>query len=312
VPNAAKKSPLRAGRKPTGRYIQPGVAAGAGLILHEVLQKDEKGYKVLSDLLRQLSGIHMPVNDKNLTLMACRLAPLFKRRGVESYQTYLNLLRTKDSQVLHEFVEALTTNTTEFFREAQHFDLFPQVLKVIMDRKRAENSQEIRAWCAAASTGQEPYTILMTLLETIPSAVSWKIKMLASDIDRAALMTASQGLYRATQLKNVNEPLLKKYFTLAENGPNPLYKVKKFLREPAVFAEFNLATVPYPFRYPFDIVFCRNVLIYFETEMGREVVNRIVNSMAVGGYLFIGHSETGMVRSSRLKMEANAVYRRVK
>jgi chemotaxis protein methyltransferase CheR len=280
--------------------------------LHEKLQLDDKGYRVLADALRQLSGIHMPVNQKNMTLMACRLAPLFRELKIDSYQVYLQRLRTKNPVFLQEFVGALTTNTTEFFREAQHFDLFPQVVSSLLTQKRDQNKQEIRVWCAAASTGQEPYTILMTLLEALPNAVSWKLRFLATDIDREALQRAANGVYKATELKNVNEPLQKKYFTIQEPGPNPIHRVKKSLKENIRFAEFNLTTNPYPFQFPFDIVFCRNVLIYFETEMGREIVNRIVESMAVGGFLFVGHSETGMVRSNKLKMEANAVYKRIR
>lgn len=294
-------------RKPRPRILRQG-----GITLHEKLQADDKGYRVLADALRQSSGIHMPLNEKNLTLMACRLAPLFKEIRIDSYQTYLNHLRSRDPKVLKQFIEAMTTNTTEFFREAQHFDLFPQVVSKLIERKRNEHQMEIRVWCAAASTGQEPYTILMTLIEALPGAISWNIKMLASDIDGEALQKAARGYYKATELKNVNEALLKKYFTLVESGPNPMYRVKKSLREHVTFAEFNLSTEVYPFQFPFDIVFCRNVLIYFETEMGRTVVNKMVKSMAVGGYLFVGHSETGMVRTTDLTMEANAVYKRTK
>jgi chemotaxis protein methyltransferase CheR len=278
--------------------------------LHWAIRKDQAGYTVLANRLRGMIGTDMPASEKNRTLMACRLAPILRRRGCRSYQEYEQFLRGGEREALQEFVSTLTTHTTDFYRESQHFSLIPQVFQKVKEAKRVTGRPELRVWCAAASTGQEPFTMLISLLEAGLSPTGGMLKFLASDVDRGALVTASRGRYTVPQMAKVPQSLRDRYFDYEVRPPEPTYVVKPYFRRLITFAEFNLFKYPYPFQFPFDIVFCRNVLIYFDLSTGQRVVDRIAQAMALGGFLFVGHSETGFVKNRKLKAVAAAVYQR--
>jgi chemotaxis protein methyltransferase CheR len=274
--------------------------------LHRNVRRDHSGYDRLAARLNALIGVDMPASEKNRTLMACRLAPLLRRHGCESYSQYELLLKGGDQEMIREFISTLTTHTTDFYREGQHFKLIPSVLRQLETTKLTDGRPELRVWCAAASTGQEPYTLLFSLLEAGVRPAPWSLKFLASDIDRAALLGATNGVYSADQLAKVPAQVRSRYFDPQSAG----LTVRENYRKLITFAEFNLATPKYPFKYPFDVIFCRNVLIYFNHESGRAVVDRLVDALAPGGFLFVGHSETGFVRNRKLRTVAPAVFQK--
>ena len=280
--------------------------------LNAKLQEDKPGFQRLAGILKDAAGIHMPVSDKNLSLMASRMMSVLKRRGMTKYRDFENLVRGGDQAALKEMVEALTTNKTDFFREAQHFDLMRQVLPEIMRRKEAEGSRELRVWCAAASTGQEPYTIAMTLLEAMDRPESWTIRFLATDIDTKVLAKAARGVYEEREMDGLSAVQRQAYFEPRMSNGDEVNLINKNLRQMIQFAQFNLMTDPFPFKHPFDLVFCRNVLIYFDRETATGVVQRLGNSLGVGGYLFIGHTESGVPKASNMESVAVAAYRRTK
>jgi chemotaxis protein methyltransferase CheR len=277
--------------------------------LHQTVRRDLAGYDRLAARLNSLIGVDMPASEKNRTLMACRLAPLLRRHGCENYSQYEMILMTGDPEATREFISSLTTHTTDFYREGQHFSLLPTVVRQLEQDKQTRGRPELRVWCAAASTGQEPYTLLFTLLESGVRAAPWSLKFLASDIDRGALLRAANGTYTADQTAKIPDPVRARYFEPPEIDGT--LTVRGNYKRLITFAEFNLAASKYPFQYPFDIIFCRNVLIYFSHDSGKVVVDRLVEALAPGGFLFLGHSETGFVKNRKLRVVAPAVFQKV-
>lgn len=279
-------------------------------LLHEFLKRERPEFQELSDLLKRLSGISLPMNEKNLTLMACRLAPVLRRYGMQSYRPYLRYLRSDNKSFTQEFVSAMTTNTTDFFRETPHFQKIPDVIDELCKKARKENSSELRIWCAASSTGQEPYTIAMAVNQALQNPLAWTIRLLATDIDLDALKFAARGVYSQKEIKHVRNLYRQKYFEEKKLDGQSWFRVSSLLRDQITFAELNLSQHPYPFQQQFDLIFCRNVLIYFDPDMGRKISQEMARHLKPGGFLFVGHSETGLVKSPELVSQSGAIYRR--
>jgi len=277
----------------------------------DALRRDVAGFERLTVHLKRLTGIHLPTNDKNKSLMAARLSKVLKEHELPNYGAFAVLLSQGCTDLAAEFIEALTTNTTQFFREATHFELLSKLLPGMIKEHLAKGKVEFRMWCAAASTGQEPYTMLMTLLEAVPALLPGAIKFLASDIDRTVLARAASGTYSQAEIEGVPAPLRQKYFTQRVVGNNGrAHQLNLAQRRIITFAPLNLTVKPYPFQHSFDVIFCRNVLIYFEKNMAVEVTARLMKALAPGGYLFLGHSESGLIKGDGFKSIASAVYRK--
>lgn len=279
--------------------------------LMDRLQQDTIHFDKLSQLLKEHAGINMVHNDKNLTLMASRLSSVLRSHGLASYKEYISFLKSGQSGVMTEFVSALTTNTTQFFRESAHFDILREKIADMIQLKRQAHSLEVRFWCAASSTGQEVYTLMMVLMEELENKGNWDIKFLASDIDLEVLDRAAQGIYTDTEMSGIPESYRKKYFSSIGNPTLKQFRIRPIVREKIRFAQFNLLTSSFPFQHPFDFVFCRNVLIYFDRPTCEAVIEKMAKSLGTSGHLFLGHSETGMMRSKLLKTVANGVYEKI-
>ncbi len=275
--------------------------------LFDRLQADVDGFRLLSDELKDRTGINLPENSKNLSLMASRLHSRIADMGLETYQEYLELLRDDDPELVRDFIQALTTNTTHFFRESRHFDFLREALPGMLRQKKP--GSDLRVWCAAASTGQEPYTIGMTLMETLGAQSGWNLRFLATDIDDSVLRTAIEAAYTEKELGDLNPMLRQKYFESEGKGSGREYRVKPSLRALIRYANLNLMN-EYPFQHKFDIIFCRNVLIYFDRQTVDRVIEKLADALAPGGLLFIGHSETGALRCASLEPVSTAVYRK--
>lgn len=272
------------------------------------LRNDQEGFLRLAALLKRMVGIHLPLNSKNQSLVASRLNPIFRKHRIESFDEYLRLLDQGDAAIIQEFISALTTNTTQFFREDAHFGELKKLLSEMILRKGPR--PEIRVWCAASSTGQEPYSIAMTLLEAMGEGLSFHFKMLATDIDTQVLERAANGVYTEESLRSLPPAYLQKYFRPIADPSGTRYEVSRAIRAPITFACFNLLEETYPFQYPFDFIFCRNVLIYFDRATSASVIHKLIQSAGVGSYLFLGHAEAGMLRSEQVANVNHAVYRR--
>lgn len=278
----------------------------------QALQNDKSGFLLLSEILKKKAGIYLPLNEKNLSLMASRMNSLMNEYGIESYTDLAKALDKGNAKLDHDFTCALTTNTTQFFREDKHFDFLKKELPAMLAQKMAQRKNEIRVWVAATSTGQETYSILMTLLETQGVEGKFNINVLSTDIDDEVLQKASSAEYNEGEIRGVPDHLRLKYFQKADKNGNPHWTVKDQLRSLVRFRTLNLVGPVYPTAKSFDIVFCRNVLIYFDPVTQKNVVDKLADTLDMGGLLFLGHSETATMRSEKCVQLVSAAYKRTK
>jgi chemotaxis protein methyltransferase CheR len=250
-------------------------------------------------LIYEVAGIRL--SDQKKTLVVTRFQKRIRELNLESYEDYYNLIHTSDDEFVL-MLNSITTNTTKFFRENHHFEFLKNnLLQKLMQQK--QKTREIRIWSAGCSTGEEPYTIAISLLEkllTTSGAASltdpcrgWDIKILATDISTKVLGTAQTGVYQAESLgEDLPEALRKRYFDRIPAPDGDKYTVKEFVKRMIRFRRLNFKEQTYPFRNSFDIIFCRNVMIYFDEEMKQHVLKRFHKHLAPDGHLFLGHSET--------------------
>ncbi len=270
---------------------------------------DIEGFKLLASYLHKSTGIFLPQNDKNIALMAGRQRKILHNFNLEFYSELMHEILSGNKEIEKAFIEAMTTNTTFFFREPQHFDFLAEIVPEILEKKTKKNDFEIRVWCAAASTGAEPYSLAMLLSEAVTDK-RFKIKILATDIDTTVLNTALEGVYPDKELENIPEHFISKFFSKGHGNSEGFYRVKKEFRQLVSFAEFNLLTAPYPFKSKFDFIFCRNVFIYFETLEVTKTIEKMEKVLEPDGYLFVGHSEALVGTTKNLLRKAPAVYQK--
>jgi len=235
----------------------------------------------VQDLIYRRAGISL--HDGKHAMVYSRLSRRLRDTGHHSFNEYLTWLESTDGAEWQEFVNALTTNLTSFFREQHHFQIFAELL-----RSRPA-SQQWKVWCSAASTGEEPYSIIMTALEALGARPHFSL--MASDIDSKVLATAANGVYKTESLKGVSSAQMHSFFMRGKGANEGMVRVKPELKQYVEFLIVNLIKDDWPFRDPFDVVFCRNVMIYFDAETQRRVLERIHRVMKPGGILFVGHAE---------------------
>ncbi|NDP39180.1 MAG: methyltransferase domain-containing protein [Rhodoferax sp.] len=251
-------------------------------------------------LIYQRAGISL--HDGKHAMVYSRLSRRLRDTGYQSFKEYLGWLETNDGPEWQEFVNALTTNLTSFFREQHHFEIFDSHLK------SRPAGAAWRVWCNAASTGEEPYSIIMTALESLgPKA---NLMLTASDIDSKVLASAAQGVYRLEGLKGLSEERIQRFFLRGKGGNAGMARVKPELQRMIEFISVNLIRDDWPFRQPFDVVFCRNVMIYFDAPTQRKVLERIHRVMAPGGLLFVGHAENFSESRDLFVLRGKTVYER--
>ena len=251
-------------------------------------------------LIYQRAGISL--HDGKHAMVYSRLSRRLRDTGHTSFEEYLGWLESQDGPEWQEFVNALTTNLTAFFREQHHFDSLTGILK-----KRPGGPWRI--WCSAASTGEEPYSIVITVLQTLGAGMPFEL--FASDIDTRVLETASRGVYRSQGLKGLTQEQLQRFFLRGKGSNDGLVRVRPELRKPITFLSVNLIRDDWPFREPFDAVFCRNVMIYFDAPTQRRVLERIHRVMKPGGTLFVGHAENFSESRDLFVLRGKTVYERV-
>lgn len=252
-------------------------------------------------LIYQRAGISL--HDGKHAMVYSRLSRRLRETGYQSFREYLKWLESTDGPEWQEFVNALTTNLTSFFREGHHFQILADYLKSI------QSSGPCKIWCSAASTGEEPYSIVITALEALgPSS---NFSLVASDIDSKVLHTASQGVYKSDALKGLDQARLQRFFMRGKAANSGMAKVKPEVRSKVDFIMVNLIRNDWPFRDPFDVVFCRNVMIYFDASTQRQVLERIHKVMKPGGLLFVGHAENFSDSRDLFALKGKTVYERV-
>lgn len=253
-------------------------------------------------LIYKQAGISL--HDGKHAMVYSRLSRRLRETGHSSFDDYLTWLEKQgDAREWQEFVNALTTNLTAFFREQHHFDILAQLLK----SKPA--STPWRVWCNAASTGEEPYSIAVTAQEVLGANANFKL--IASDIDSKVLNTASNGVYRMENVKSLSQERLHRFFMRGKASNAGMVRVKTELRRMIDFMQVNLIRDDWPFKESFDIVFCRNVMIYFDAPTQRKVLERIHRVMKPGGMLFVGHAENFSESRDLFILRGKTVYERV-
>jgi chemotaxis protein methyltransferase CheR len=253
-------------------------------------------------IVYKTSGISL--NDTKEALVSARVAKRMRALGLEDYETYLQRVEEdRDGREVIHLIDAISTNVTSFFREPAHFDLLSHLVSRWMD----EGQKRFRFWSAASSTGEEPYTMAMTLLEATQGR-SVDMRILATDISTAVLEKCRVGAYAADKLAGVPGPLRDRYFELRRDGRAGQYVAKPCMRDLLAFQRLNLSQPPFPMRGPMDVVFCRNVMIYFDNGVRRRLLEEIYRLLKPGGYLMVGHAEslTGMM--SEFKVFRPSVY----
>jgi chemotaxis protein methyltransferase CheR len=244
-------------------------------------------FEHLCRILKHRSGIS--ISAEKLYLADVRLAPVARKHNFDSVDTLAaKLFHTTDEKLLIDVTDAMTTNESFFFRDTVPFDNFRKVSLPHMIKARAD-AKRLRIWCAACSSGQEPYSLSMILEEHKDRMAGWNIEIVATDISRGMVERAKDGSFTEFEVKRgLPDGYLARYF---EESGNQRWRVKDFLRPRISFKVFNLMEDPTPFGR-FDIVFCRNVLIYFEPETKAKVLERIRSVMAEDGFLTLGAAET--------------------
>jgi len=261
-------------------------------------------FNFLRKLSNEHSGIQVP--DERFDMFYSRLSKRVRKLGLADFKEYCQYLKNYPDHEFTEFINAITTNLTAFFREMHHFDyvrdvVIPEVLT------RNKTSRQIRVWSAGCSTGEEPYSLAITLLENVP--VDWDIKILATDLDTNVLQTASEGIYTEDRVSDLSEDILKRWFMRGKSSQSGQVKVRPQLQQIIQFKKLNLMQ-DWPMKCHFDFIFCRNVLIYFDRETKTLLAQRYAQMLSSGSWLFIGHSESLNQLSNEFELVACTSYRK--
>ena len=253
----------------------------------------------IKSLIYKKAGISL--HDGKHAMVYSRVSRRLRETGHSSFKSYLDWLEQHDGAEWQEFINALTTNLTAFFREQHHFTILGDLL-------RTDRNKNWRIWCSAASTGEEPYSIAMTALDALGPKGSFHLDN--SDIDTKVLATAARGVYKADGVKGLTTEQMQRFFMRGKGDNAGLMRVKPEVQKHMAFQTVNLIH-DLPFREPFDAVFCRNVMIYFDAATQRQVLERIHRVMKPGGMLFVGHAENFSDARSLFTLRGKTVYERI-
>lgn len=262
----------------------------------------DKEFNLLRNFVYKKTGINL--NESKIGLLKTRLNKRLKTLNLKSFKEYYEFL-LKNEEEYEDFVNAISTNVTSFFREARQWEFLKKEIHDI----RAKNGGKLRIWSSASSTGEEPYTIGMFLKEELKDFETADIKILATDISHDALKKAIKGIYANKAIDGLQRNYLLKNFTKVDKIGT--YKINNDIKELVKFREFNLVYGNYSLfgDKKFDIIFCRNVMIYFDSETKTKIVKNLVNRLRRGGYLLLGHSES-MMNTPGLEYVMPSIYRK--
>ncbi len=265
-------------------------------------------FRRVAEILYADAGISLA--QSKATLVYSRLAKRLRALGLESFRDSCALVSEAEGlDERQEMLAALTTNVTRFFREPHHFDhLRTKVMPRLVETARAGG--RVRLWSAGCSTGPEPYSMAMTLLEALPEAVDLDVRILATDIDPKVVATARAGLYTEEALSSAPLDARRRWFRPAKGSGEARWRVAETLQSLVTFKELNLVAPPWPMKGRFDAIFCRNVMIYFDEPTQRGLVSNLVERLHPGGRLYIGHSERAGAERADLVSDGLTTYRR--
>lgn len=263
-------------------------------------------FNVLRKISNEHSGILVP--DDKFDMFYSRLSKRVRKLGLSDFKQYCQFLIDNPDLEFTEFINAVTTNLTSFFRENHHFEyLKRQLIPELLKRKQAQ--KQIKIWSAGCSSGEEPYSLAMTLAEQVPA--DWRIKILATDLDTNVLRTAATGIYTSDRVTGISPEQMKRWFKKGADKNSNRVKVKDEIQRLIYFKQLNLMK-EWPIKGPFDFIFCRNVLIYFDRDTKESLANRYGELLEFGGHLFIGHSESLHQLNTGFKLIGNTIYQKIK
>jgi chemotaxis protein methyltransferase CheR len=281
----------------------------AGLRPLEAPQLSAGEFARFQALIYREAGIHLA--DCKQALLAGRLARRLRELGLRSFGAYFNRVADGgDGEERRRMLEAVCTHETHFFREAQHWDFLAGDL---LPRWRADASarrrpRRVRAWSAGCSTGEEPYSIAMTLLAHLPAAEGWQVEVVGTDLSRRVLDQAAAGVWRVDRAQEVPERYRRAYMLRGRGEQEGRMAAGEEVRSVVRFQQLNLNDASYALSGRFDLVFCRNVLIYFDARSRAAVVSRLLERLEPGGHLFVGHAESLTHVTPRLRTVAPTIY----
>lgn len=266
----------------------------------------EKEFAQLATFIQKNYGIHL--KKEKQTLITGRLHKVLNELGLKSFSEYYEYLVSDQTGVaLAVLVDKITTNHTYFMREAEHFAYFRD--QVLPFWKNNIKNHDLRVWCAASSTGEEPYTLAMIISDFFESEKNmWDTKLLATDLSQAALTAAKSGVYSNERLAEIPAYWKSKYF-VKHDALN--MRATDALKHQVIYRRFNLIDDVFPFKKKMHVIFCRNVMIYFDQKTKEVLINKLYDLMEPGGYLFIGHSESLNRETTLFKYIRPAVYRKI-
>lgn len=252
----------------------------------------DREFALFQELIQREAGIHLTPAKK--PLLVGRLSRRLRVLGLKSFGDYYRLVMERGSAELTVLLDCICTNETHFFREPRQFEFLEQRLFPEWEDQAAsgKRSRRVRVWSAACSTGEEPYSLAMMLWDHFPSTSGWEIEILATDLSTRALKLAEDGVWSIEKAKEIPPKYLKSYMLRGTRSQEGKMKVCPALRSMVRFERANLNRDLLPVMGLFDLIFCRNVLIYFNNESKTRVVERLLNHLAPTGYLFVGHAES--------------------
>lgn len=262
---------------------------------------NDKEFQYFRDMIYRESGINLTPNKK--CLVQTRISKLGRKVGFESFKQLFDMLEDdREGALLVHVLDSISTNHTFFFREIEHFNYLNQV---ILPELAAAGNKNPNIWSAASSSGEEPYSLAITLQEFFKGP---SYSMLCSDISTRILKQAERGIYAINSIKDISLDLKRKYFQKGTGKSEGLVKVKELLKRNMEFRRHNLLEVLSENRM-FDIIFCRNVMIYFDNETKQRVVDNLTKRLKTGGYLIIGHSESLNANKHTMRMVKPTIYK---
>lgn len=266
----------------------------------------DKDFNFIRKLVAEKTGISL--SEAKRDMVYSRLSRRLRKLELDRFDHYCDLLKSEKNDELVQFINAITTNLTAFFRENHHFEYLKNT--VLPELLRKKSDKRIRIWSAGCSTGEEPYSIAMVVKEATQAFKGWDIKILATDLDSSVVQKASTGIYTTQRVNGISKERLQKYFQKNADANSDELRVNQQIRELITFKQLNLMH-DWPMKGPFDIIFCRNVVIYFDKDTQRVLFDRYANLLASNGHLFIGHSESLFKVSERFRLIGGTMYQKI-
>jgi chemotaxis protein methyltransferase CheR len=283
-----------------------------GLLLEEPRREyhfSDADFRVLARIAKERTGITLADSKRNL--LYGRLSRRLRALKMSAFSEYREYLDGPDGEVeLERFINSISTNHTKLFREPHHFDhLRAHIALPYAQAIKANKAGRLRIWSAGCSSGEEPYTIAMVLKREIPDCARRDIRILATDIDTDVIAKGARGEYPVRMLEEIPEPYRK--LVQCKDKTAEFMVMHEDLRAIIAFRRLNLMDHPWPFKGPFDAIFCRNVMIYFDAQTKAKLIERYTQMLRLGGWLYIGHSESLLGAHPGLELIGRTVYRRV-